>query len=59
MLFGSLFGVPLCYDVVHDEVYLAGTGLVLLQNGVWCYSDEELRLICSGYRRGVDVEIVR
>ena len=53
--YGTIFGVDLAYDECHDEVYLAGTGLVVQFNGRWCFSLDELRFICKCYREGVDV----
>lgn len=49
--YGAIFGVGLSYDSVHDEVCLADTGLVVMVNGVWCYSFDELYCLCRVYRR--------
>ena len=49
--YGTLFGVRLSFDECHDEVYLADTGLVVMVNGKWCYSFDELYCLCRVYRR--------
>lgn len=49
--YGAIFGVGLSYDSVHDEVCLADTGLVVMVNGVWCFSGDELFELCRVYRR--------
>ena len=59
LVYGWLFGVPLLYDEVHDEVFLKNTGLVVQCNGGWCFSDDELREIIKGYKNGFDVEVNR
>lgn len=51
----SWCGIRLCYDAVHDEVYLADTGLVILCNGRWCFSDDELWCILYDYSVGKGV----
>ena len=51
LVFGWLCGVPLLCDLVHDEVFLAGTGLVVLCNGRWCFSEEELLELVRVYKR--------
>ena len=51
MLFGWLCGVPLFFDGVHDEVVLAGTGLVVLVNGRWCFCEEELLELVRVYKK--------
>ncbi len=53
--YDTLFGVKLSFDECHDEVYLAGTGLVVMVNSRWCFTMDELRFICKCYREGVDV----
>lgn len=45
--------VELLYDSVHDEVFIGGSGLVLMINGRWCYSESELRDIFSYLCMGV------
>jgi hypothetical protein len=52
-VFGTVGEVVLLYDVVHDEVFIDGSGLVLMANGCWCFSDEELGAIFSYLELGV------
>ena len=49
--YDTLFGVRLSFDECHDEVCLADTGLVVMVNGVWCFSGDELFELCRVYRR--------
>ena len=50
LLYGWLGGVPLFYDEVHDMVFLAGTGLVVLVNGSWCFSEDVLADLVTRYK---------
>ena len=45
--------VDLLYDSVHDEVFIDGSGLVLMANGVWLFDDDELSVIFSYLLLGV------
>ena len=42
--------MPLFLDEVHDEVVLAGTGLVVLCNGTSCFSEDELAELIRSYK---------
>jgi hypothetical protein len=52
-VFGTVGEVLLLYDCVHDEVFIDGSGLVLMANGRWLFSDEELEGIFSYLSLGV------
>ena len=52
-VFGTVGEVDLLYDVVHDEVFIDGSGLVLMANGVWLFDDDELSVIFSYLLLGV------
>lgn len=56
-VFGELCGVRLLGDVVHDEVYLEGNGLVVMVNGRWLVSFDELRFICLCVSMGLEVSL--
>lgn len=45
--------ISLLYDTVHDEVFIDGSGLVLMINGRWCFSESELKDIFSFLYMGV------
>ena len=44
-VFSTVGEIDLLYDVVHDEVFIDGSGLVLMANGRWLFDDDELMLI--------------
>lgn len=52
-VFGTVGEVDLLYDSVHDEVFIDGSGLVLMANGVWLFDDDELSVIFSYLLLGV------
>ncbi len=52
-VFGTVGEVDLLYDVVHDEVFIDGSGLVLMANGVWLFDDDELSVIFNYLELGV------
>ena len=53
LVFGTVGEVDFLYDVVHDEVFIDGSGLVLMANGVWLFDDDELGVIFSYLLLGV------
>lgn len=46
-------GVRLLFDSVHDEVFVEGSGLVLMECGVWCFSEVEVCEILGWLELGV------
>lgn len=52
--FGTVDGVLLLYDPVHDEVFVKGSGLVVMTNDRWLYGYCRLRkLIKLEKQRGL------
>ena len=46
VVYARVFIVVLLHDLVHDEVFIEGTGLVVMVCGRWLYSWRELRFVC-------------
>ena len=46
--YGYLSGkIRLIKDLHHDEAFIEETGLVLMRNNIWFYTDEELVAIAN------------
>lgn len=52
-VFCTIGEVDLLYDCVHDELFVDGSGLVLMANGRWCFSDSVLECIFGFLELGV------
>ena len=46
MVYDTVNGVRLLWDTVHDEVYLEGSGLVVMVNDRWVVPYECVRFYC-------------
>lgn len=57
VVYGELCGIRLLWDVVHDEVYLDGSGLVVMCNNRWLYEFKELQFICLCLSMDLEVNL--
>ena len=57
VFFGEFSGIRLLWDTVHDEVYLEGSGLVVMSNNRWVLPVDDLRFICLCLSMGLEVNL--